>query len=122
MIAKPKKSAIILKMSAGNKDCRLKQDKKALETISEGLRHLPDSKGLQRRYKALGGKLPYPAPIGKPLEKVLPQSSEKIEQPSGKHELTKMGSVVPPPPVPMPLPEISTPEDTKRNPWCRFCP
>jgi tetratricopeptide (TPR) repeat protein len=106
----------------------LKQEKKALEIISEGLSHLPDSNGLQRRYNALGGKLPYPAPIGKPLEKILPQSSENIEHPSGKREIAPIVPVVEKSPMPEPVsvavpqPEISTPKDTKSNPWCRFCP
>ncbi|MBU4500460.1 MAG: hypothetical protein KKG40_09660, partial [Gammaproteobacteria bacterium] len=39
-----------------------KNRSKALETVTAGLRHNPDTKSLQRRYTELGGKLPYPAP------------------------------------------------------------
>jgi hypothetical protein len=36
----------------------------ALKIVTEGLLHLPSNKGLQRQYEQLGGKLPYPEPIG----------------------------------------------------------
>ena len=35
----------------------------ALKVISKGLRYLPKSKSLQKQYRKLGGKLPYPEPI-----------------------------------------------------------
>ncbi len=38
---------------------------KALEVVTEGLRHSPDSKVLKRRYDILGGKMPYPEPYAK---------------------------------------------------------
>lgn len=107
---------------------KLKQDGKALQLVSEGLRHLPDTKSLRRRYDALGGKPPYPAPIGKPIEQALPQPSEKIEQQSEKREIapteTTLEKVSAPElaPVPMPQPEKLAPKDAKSNPWCRFCP
>lgn len=49
----------------------------ALKKITEGLRHLPDNKGLQRKYEQLGGKLPYPDPIaGNEKNIVTGQSNE----------------------------------------------
>ena len=39
------------------------QKDQALKVITTGLRHLPKSKSLQRRYVKLGGKLPYPEPV-----------------------------------------------------------
>lgn len=41
---------------------RLGSRKEAFEMVSEGLRHLPDHKGLQERHAKLGGKPPYPEP------------------------------------------------------------
>ena len=49
--------------------------RKALEYITEGLRYLPDSKGLKRRYGKLGGKRPYPAEQ---------QTLEVTDEPAGK--------------------------------------
>jgi len=37
--------------------------KGALQIVTEGLRRVPESKSLQRRYTEFGGKLPYPDPI-----------------------------------------------------------
>lgn len=39
------------------------QKDQALKIITTGLRHLPKSKSLQKRYVKLGGKLPYPEPV-----------------------------------------------------------
>ncbi len=41
---------------------KLRQQDEALKLVSEGLRNLPDHKGLQATYSRLGGKLPYPEP------------------------------------------------------------
>lgn len=41
---------------------KLRQRDEALRLVSEGLRHLPDHKGLQAAYSRLGGQLPYPEP------------------------------------------------------------
>ncbi len=41
---------------------KLRQRDEALKLVSEGLRHLPNHKGLQATYSRLGGKLPYPEP------------------------------------------------------------
>lgn len=45
------------------------QKSKALEIVSEGLRHSPNSRGLKRRYLTLGGKKPFPKPVKKKAAK-----------------------------------------------------
>ncbi len=40
--------------------------KDALRIVTEGLRHVPESVPLQRRYKELGGQLPYPGSMATP--------------------------------------------------------
>ena len=41
----------------------MKQDDRALEIVTIGLKYNPDVRSLQGRYRELGGKLPYPEPI-----------------------------------------------------------
>ena len=53
----------------------MKQPQKALEVITEGLRHDPNSKSLQRRYGELGGKMPYPEPYAAAASGADPTSS-----------------------------------------------
>ena len=73
---------------------RNKKPGESLKTVTEGLRHNPGTKSLQRRYTALGGKLPYPAPIEPP------SIDSKAAVSSGL------------------APQIGSP----KNPFCRFCP
>lgn len=105
---------------------KIKQTVRALETVSEGLRHNPGTKSLQRRYQELGGKLPYPAPVAEeaatsqltspgpqvsstPATATPPEASapvkaeEKVTDPNGSSQAP---------------PKIGSPT----NPWCRFCP
>lgn len=44
---------------------RIGQRGEALKLVSEGLKHLPENKSLQRAYARLGGKPPYPEPYDK---------------------------------------------------------
>ncbi|WP_124704551.1 tetratricopeptide repeat protein [Sulfuriferula multivorans] len=94
---------------------RLGDKKKALNTAEEGLRYAPDSAGLLRRFKVLGGTTP-PTPhhvTAKPMEQqdspVKPPPVESVESatPHPKEE-----------PAQAPEPKIGSPT----NPWCRFCP
>jgi tetratricopeptide (TPR) repeat protein len=50
-----------------------KSTARALETVTEGLRHIPDSKPLQRRYLELGGKKPFPEPIVAKVDEPAPE-------------------------------------------------
>lgn len=54
---------------------------KALQLVIEGLRHIPASKGLQRRYQELGGKLPFPEPHEKPAEQNAAAESKAASKP-----------------------------------------
>lgn len=94
---------------------------RALETIAEGMRHLPDSRALQRRYLELGGKKPFPEPIVAVAEPVPAQAAEST---------SPVETTVDPVPVPTVSPEsgpVTTTESpppigTPKNPYCRFCP
>lgn len=97
---------------------------RALETVSKGLRHLPDSSALQRRYLELGGKEPFPEPItAKSAEPVVPQSAEAAPAAEAVIE----PALAPAQNVP-PAAEAATPSEsvqsigTPKNPYCRFCP
>jgi len=88
---------------------------KALETVTEGLRHNPDIKSLQRRYTELGGKLPYPEPI-RPAP-VAAQTDKPGDVPgdapaaAAGAPATSTGDADAPPKIGSPT-----------NPYCRFCP
>lgn len=89
---------------------------RALETVTEGLRHVPDSTALQRRYLELGGKKPFPDPLvakvpEPPAQQDAPASSEEAATPATAAVATESapGEAAP---------AIGTP----KNPYCRFCP
>lgn len=98
-----------------------KKPQEALKTVSEGLRQVPDYKPLQRRYTALGGKLPYPEPVKKtePAPAVDATATGKTQ--STSPQTTDA-------PVSGAAPATSQPADTSEkigsptNPYCRFCP
>ncbi len=103
-----------------------RQQQKALETVTQGLRHNPGVRSLQRRYTELGGTLPYPEPIQSgPVDasssspnaeappSAAPADAMPAETPAG------MGPAAPAaPPEPAAEPKIGSPT----NPYCRFCP
>ena len=90
-----------------------KQQAKALEAVTAGLRHNPDTKSLQRRYEELGGKLPYPAPA----------EAAKVDAQAAKPE-ENGAAPVQTPTEPVARPEASPPPQigSPTNPYCRFCP
>lgn len=96
------------------------QTAKALETVTEGLRHNPDTRSLQRRYTELGGKLPYPAPIEPPQQAASPQESAPpaLEAAPAPNVPTAEVRDTPAPAEATPAPAIGSPT----NPYCRFCP
>jgi tetratricopeptide (TPR) repeat protein len=101
-----------------------KQQAKALEVVTEGLRHVPDSKPLKRRYQELGGKLPYPEPLV-----VSPEPVAKAEKPAEdvnannptNQPVTELSKK-----MDLPVEKARDKEDavkgTPKNPYCRFCP
>lgn len=106
---------------------------KALEIVTQGLRHLPDNKVMQRNYTKYGGKLPYPEPLVRPEEKPAAEPMAATGQPEESKPVVKPSTVTPMPPSgatekvtpdsSLPTPEQAPPtKDTDKSPWCRFCP
>lgn len=104
------------------------QRAKALEVVSEGLRYNPDTRSLQRRYRELGGKLPYPEPV-EPAPAAAADSSEQSKasetvtglKPETENPVAEAaGSSTPDsaPPTEATEQKIGSPT----NPYCRFCP
>lgn len=98
---------------------RNKKSGEALKTVTEGLRHAPDSTPLKRRYAELGGKLPYPAPIATaPVE-------PPVAKPGEAAASTPVAPVEPTadaPATPSAEPVAPTKIGSPQNPYCRFCP
>jgi tetratricopeptide (TPR) repeat protein len=111
----------------------LNEKTEALKVATEGLRHVPGSKGLQELYTKLGGKLPYPEPIqaeakaaeahpadtsgnaapsGAPGDASGQAASTTAEEADASQQKTSAGA------EPKSQPQVGTPT----NPWCRFCP
>jgi tetratricopeptide (TPR) repeat protein len=92
--------------------------KKALSLVSDGLRHNPGTKSLQRRYQELGGELPYPEPP-KQVEPAVAEMPPIVEQPAAPDVLPDAG---------LNEKNVTEPESDKpqigspTNPYCRFCP
>ena len=100
--------------------------KQALSVIEDGLRHVPNSKGLLRRFKELGGTTP-PAPVAitsdskatevakdRPVEEQKVPLKNTITQPAAGAASSKQNA----PAEESNKPKIGSPS----NPWCRFCP
>lgn len=95
-----------------------KSQKRALEVVTNGLRHLPDSTALQRRYLELGGQKPFPDPVAaKAAEPVAasPGADEAaalpVEAAGAEATSDTAAQIQSPPPI-----------GTPKNPYCRFCP
>lgn len=99
-----------------------KASARALETVTEGLRHLPDSKALQRRYLELGGKKPFPEPIVAKVADPVPaqpaEAAPPVETTTGSAPATAVAAG----PEAAPAKEAPPPIGTPKNPYCRFCP
>lgn len=99
-----------------------KETRHALETVTKGLRHVPDSKALQRRYLELGGKKPFPDPVASKAaaESALGQMGASAS-PEAAAEPVEAAAVEAKPESggqKGASPAIGTPT----NPYCRFCP
>lgn len=99
-----------------------KSPNRALEIVTEGLRHVPDSTALQRRYLELGGKKPFPDPVVAKADEPVPAQSEapasKPEAVAQPVEAAAVESKAEPSAQTDASPAIGTP----KNPYCRFCP
>lgn len=104
----------------------LKQQKKALDVVTEGLRNVPESKALKRRYEELGGKLPYPEPIAVQAEPEISVDKPKTKEPDSETNVanpqaqTSNNSVKEAETGKTADQENST-EGTPPKRWCRFC-
>lgn len=99
-----------------------KSRKRALEVVTEGLRHVPDSTALQRRYLELGGRKPFPEPI---VVKAAEPLAVQPDDPASKAgTTTQPGEVetVESKPEPTTQSEAEPAIGTPKNPYCRFCP
>lgn len=99
----------------------IKEKDRALKIVITGLQYNPDVKGLQRRYRDLGGKPPYPEPILtdtvapiQPVKPAVAEQSHKEETDASESALSPVGTPV----EPIAQPKIGSPT----NPYCRFCP
>lgn len=96
-----------------------KQRAKALETVTEGLRHNPGTRSLQRRYAELGGKPPYPEPVKpEPAQVATPVETpaEPVTEPAAT--AAQPVEMAPAQTTETLAPKIGSPT----NPYCRFCP
>jgi tetratricopeptide (TPR) repeat protein len=100
-----------------------KNRSKALEIVTEGLRHNPDTKSLKRRYTELGGKLPYPAPIEPAPIAVEADKPDAVSAPASDADSMSPGeSAADATPSPTETPETPPKIGSPTNPYCRFCP
>lgn len=102
----------------------------ALEHAAEGLRHNQNSKGLQRRYLALGGTMPYPEPYlqahqspSQPPPALPLNPTETIQDPmaGSEHRNSRISEDSFSEPAAAPT-SVSPEIGTESNPYCRFCP
>jgi len=96
-----------------------KKHGEALKTVTEGLRHVPGSKPLKRRYTELGGKLPYPAPIA--TAPAAPQAA-KPDDAAASASAAPVASTADTQPAPAAEPAVPPKIGSPTNPYCRFCP
>ena len=100
------------------------QQAKALEVVSEGLRYNPEARSLQRRFRELGGKPPYPEPADAAL--AAPDSSA-LDNDTAAVTSSKPETENPVASNAKPSTQESTETTEQRigsptNPYCRFCP
>jgi tetratricopeptide (TPR) repeat protein len=98
-----------------------KNRSKALQTVTEGLRHNPGSRSLQRRYTELGGKLPYPSPIEPVPADPLAAKTDKPATPTPA-SAAEPASGTPATVAPVAEPAAPAHIGSPKNPYCRFCP
>ncbi len=105
---------------------QFKLDKQAMDAVTEGLKHNPESKLLKRKYEKLGGQKPYPEPYGTTdqtstsITEILPETHSAI--PPRIEEATQIrtdsGAIQNRGTNTRPPDTVGSPT----NPWCRFCP
>lgn len=101
----------------------------ALATVTEGLKHVPKSKMLQRRYTELGGKQPFPVPYEQAAAVVQPsiEKAEKALPAQSKEDADNTSKSAPDITEPQSHTQQIQPAQPEQpigmpgNPWCRFC-
>jgi tetratricopeptide (TPR) repeat protein len=93
---------------------------RALDIVTTGLQNNPSSTSLQARYRALGGKLPFPEPI-----EVVPGDAAKPGDAKTGEGEARSEAIVGGPAAPTST-AVTAPAEPKKgppkNPNCRFCP
>ena len=101
--------------------------KEALSVVEDGLRHMPESPGLLRRFKELGGITP-PTPIAVNPKPDVSQASKDAPMKQQQQTPAESGgssqSEGAAPTISDTTPEQVAPQKigSPTNPWCRFCP
>lgn len=101
------------------------QKAEALRIVTEGLRHVPDSPGLRRRYDEWGGKPPYPEPIaGAPMPAGDAPAAPQRPQPAPRTQGVSTEAAEPEDPRRAAPPSAADEPGPGRpaSPYCRFCP
>jgi hypothetical protein len=99
-----------------------KQRTEALEVVSNGLRHVPASEALKRRYRDLGGQPPYPEPAAR-------KEPEAPPKPAAEQREASAAAASAAPAEAKPAPDAGGAEGTDssaaaapaRTRSCRFC-
>ena len=99
----------------------------ALTIVTEGLKNLPASKPLRRRYLALGGKEPFPEPYHPATETPPTAEAQSDKGKVERHPQVATDHLATVPPTPEQRTKSTSgnkPEavGSPTDPWCRFCP
>lgn len=94
-----------------------KSTARALDITTEGLRRVPDSTALQRRYLELGGKKPFPEPNADKMAEAETSTATEETQ-TDPAPVPAATSQAEPATTTAPVPAVGVPG----NPYCRFCP
>lgn len=110
---------------------KLNDKAKAMDVILNGLAHIPNSKSLQRRYKELGGELPYEKPHPTNSAEATPDEIQMDRPKAGKQTVGKAENTNSratdivenkiKSEASKPASDILRTEKIT-NPYCRFCP
>jgi tetratricopeptide (TPR) repeat protein len=113
-------------ISIADQYAKQKNNKKALDVVTEGLRHVPDNRALKRRYGELGGKQPYPEPAvaNQPLVPAETKSQAKAEASTATQQAGAPEAVADEASPKAAEAQRAAPPQigSPNNPYCRFCP
>ncbi len=105
---------------------KLGKTAKALEVVTEGLKQGNQTIALKRRFKELGGKMPYPGPnVVEAVTPEPPQAESLLAEPVAQSPLDATENKNPSEGAGNGADSRAVPEQTPKppdNPYCRFCP